>query len=115
MYVQAADGRFYRNPTFEGHRYLFQATDDGCFVKREGRVTWPTVRRPLHSDGLHTRLDSVYEDSTAIIADRLVKVSVFKVNLKNRMPIPQIFEGVLSFKPTPQELDGETVLSFNEQ
>lgn len=114
MIVEAVDGLFYRNPIFSTPKWLLQVTDDGCFIKRSGRVMWTTTRRPLARGGVKCRFVSTRNDGKAILDERLVKVSVFEVDLKKPIPVPQSHEGCLTLRPDKAELDGEEVLSWTK-
>jgi hypothetical protein len=114
MIVQATDGQFYRNPIVIRDKFLLEVTDDGSFIKRKGDVVWTTAQKGLRGGGVKCKHEETVGKGRAIFASRLEQVSVFRVTLLGRIPVPDSHQGVLEVAPNHKELEDldEVVISW---
>lgn len=114
MIVQAVDGNFYRNPIVLRDNWLLEVNEDGSFIKRKGDVVWKTAQRGLAQGGVKCKHEETCSKGRAIFNSRLEKVSVFRVSLTARIPIPESHHGQLATEPNQKELEDldEVVISW---
>lgn len=114
MIVEAVDGKFYLNPVIDFGKWLLVVNEDGVFIKREGKVTWSTARRPLAGVGVKCHYVEKYGHESIILHERLVLSTVFMILLKKPIPIPTSHSGVLTYRPNEIELEGRELLVWTK-
>lgn len=108
MIIQSLDGKWYKEPCWEGRGYHVQ-TDDDIQLWYTGRVTWSTARRVLAPLGIKAKLDMVLSDNKTIMDGRFAMCSIFKLFLTKPIAEPEWHEGYFDEAPL---YEGE-VLSWN--
>jgi hypothetical protein len=116
MFVEAADGYYYKNPVVTGHKWTLRVVDEGLQLCRVGQVTWRTANHGLRKLGLWLAHDTVTTHEMrwgiageAVFDGELRRCSCFSVSLLRPIPFMGAWEARIL---PPVTADGEAVIGF---